>query len=97
MIAAPATLREKFKPSVMKGSMKGPKRPNSGGGFGGAGKALGKAAGGPLKAMGAIFGKKKSNLAAKKGGVFGKGISEAVAKAKEMKNKKRDPNVAIVG
>lgn len=68
MMQAPASLREKFKPGKMKATMRGPAKPNSGGGFGGAAKGLG-------KAMGGIFGKKPSAPA-------GKGKSGAIFAAK---------------
>lgn len=83
MMMAPQGLRDKFKPSAMKGTMK-----KAGGGFGGAGKALGKALGGPAKAMGGIFSKKKSPA---KGGAFG-GL---LAKAKAAKKPK--PVASSVG
>ena len=68
MMRAPASLREKFKPGKMKATMRGPSKPNSGGGFGGAAKGV-------AKAMGGIFGKKSSAPA-------GKGKSGAIFAAK---------------
>lgn len=67
MMQAPASLREKFKPGKMKATMRGPSKPNSGGGFGGAAKGV-------AKAMGGIFGKKSPAV--------GKGKSGAIFAAK---------------